>query len=76
MKKQVLFSLLLLMGIVALTGCAPGKERGLPAPGLTVQEVNLRHHEAIRTDMRQLQDDLDAFFLFDRPGRMHRLVVR
>jgi len=76
MKKQIIFSILLLAVVVVLTGCAPGKEHGLAAPGLTKQEVNQRHHEAIKTDLWQIQDDIDAFFLFDRPGRMHRLVVR
>jgi hypothetical protein len=62
--------------LTGLTGCASGKTHGLAAPGLTKEEVNQRHLEAIRTDMWQLQDDIDAFFLFDRPGRMNRLIVR
>jgi len=76
MTKQVVFSLLLVVAFVALTGCSPENTRGLGAPGLTKEQVNQRHHEAIRTDLWQLQDDLDAAFLFDRPGRMHRLIVR
>ena len=76
MIRQVVFSLLLLALIVALTGCSNGKAVGLAAPGLTKEEVNQRHVEAIRTDWWQLQDDIDAVFLFDRPGRMHRLSVR
>jgi hypothetical protein len=71
--------LLLVMAAViltGLTGCTSGKTYGMAAPGLTKEEVNQRHLEAIRTDMWQLQDDIDAFFLFDRPGRMHRLIVR
>ena len=76
MIRQVVYSLLLLAVIVALTGCTNGKAVGLAAPGLTKEEVNQRHVEAIRTDWWQLQDDIDAVFLFDRPGRMHRLSVR
>jgi len=76
MIKQIMFSLLLLAVIVALTGCSNGKAVGLAAPGLTKEQVNQRHVEAIKVDMWQLQDDIDAFFLFDRPGRMHRLTVR
>jgi len=76
MIKQVLFSLLLLAAFVAVTGCSSGKAVGLAAPGLTKEQVNQRHVEAIRTDWWQLQDDIDAFFLFDRPGRLHRLSVR
>ena len=62
--------------LTSLTGCTSGKTHGLAAPGLTKEEVNQRHLEAIRTDMWQLQDDIDAFFLFDRPSRMNRLIVR
>jgi hypothetical protein len=79
MRKTITTVLLLVMATViltGLTGCASGKTYGLAAPGLTKEEVNQRHLEAIRTDTWQLQDDIDAFFLFDRPGRMHRLIVR
>ena len=77
MRHKVVFSLLLLAVFVVITGCSPEKKVvGLAAPGLTKEQVNQRHHEAIKVDMWQLQDDIDAFFLFDRPGRMHRLVVR
>ncbi|MDH4203112.1 MAG: hypothetical protein OEV87_09475 [Phycisphaerae bacterium] len=79
MRKTITTVLLLVAVIVILTGvtgCSFGKTYGLAAPGLTKEEVNQRHLEAIRTDNWQLQDDIDAFFLFDRPGRMHRLIVR
>lgn len=71
MENQIVKWLLLTVVIIVsigLTGCA--------APGLTRAEVDQRHHEAIQTDLWQMQDDLDAIFLFDRPGRMHRMVVR
>ena len=77
MIKQVVFSVLLMAVFVALTGCSPEtKPWGLEAPGLTREEVNQRHVERLQTDNLQLQDDIDAFFLFDRPGRMNRWVVR
>jgi len=77
MKQKILFSLLLLTLFVVLTGCSANRNvYGLDAPGLTKEEVNLRHRDAIQTDLWQLQDDIDAFFLFDRPGRMHRMIVR
>jgi L-cystine uptake protein TcyP (sodium:dicarboxylate symporter family) len=76
MLRRVIFSLLLLAVIIAVTGCSNGKAFGLAAPGLTKEQVNQRHVEAIRVDMWQLQDDIDAVFLFDRPGRMHRMPVR
>jgi len=79
MRQTILTVLLVAMAAViltGLTGCSSGKTYGLAAPGLTKEQVNQRHLEAIRTDMWQLQDDIDAFFLFDRPGRMNRLIVR
>jgi outer membrane murein-binding lipoprotein Lpp len=78
MKNQIVIVLLLaaaMIGSVVLSGCsAPPMTWG--APGLTSKQVDQRHYEAIQTDLWQLQDDIDAFFLFDRPGRMHRLPVR
>jgi hypothetical protein len=77
MIKQVVFSLLLMVLFVALTGCSPEtKPWGLEAPGLTREQVNQRHLDSLETDSWQLQDDIDSFFLFDRPGRMNRMVVR
>ena len=74
--KQMIFSLLLLAVVIALTGCASGKAAGLAAPGLTKEEVNQRHYETIQVGWWQLQDDIDSAFLFDRPSRRHRLSVR
>lgn len=71
MKNQIVFSLLLITAVVVLTGLT-----GCAAPGLTRAQVHQRHVEAIQIDLLQIQDDIDAFFLFDRPGRMHRLTVR
>jgi len=62
--------------LTGLTGCASGKTYGLAAPGLTKEEINQRHLERIRTDTWQIQDDIDAIFMFDRPGRMNRLIIR
>jgi hypothetical protein len=51
-----------------LTGCG--------APGETWAEVNRRHHRVITTDMLQLQSDLDAWLLLDRPSRSSQFMVR
>lgn len=72
---------MVLLGVVivvltGLTGCTSGKTYGLAAPGLTKEEVNQRHLDAIHNDLWQLQDDIDAVFLFDRPSRINRLTVR
>jgi hypothetical protein len=77
MSRQVIYSLLLLLVLAAMTGCSSGKAVGLAAPGLTKEEVNRRHVETIENNTwMQLQDDIDAVFLFDRPGRLNRLSVR
>ncbi|MCI0499646.1 MAG: hypothetical protein L0Y36_08205 [Planctomycetales bacterium] len=71
MKNAIFMTLVIVMGVVllgGLTGCA--------APGLTKEQVHQRHYEAIQNDLWQLQDDIDAFFLFDRPGRMSPMMVR
>lgn len=72
----MLFAATAIIILSGLTGCASGNARGLAAPGLTKEEVNQRHLEAIHNDLWQIQDDIDAFFLFDRPGRLSRLSVR
>jgi len=79
MRHTIMTVLLLATAAViltGLTGCTSGKTYGLAAPGLTKEQVNQRHLEKLQTDNWQLQDDIDAFFLFDRPGRMNRLIVR
>lgn len=79
MRNKIMTLLLLVTMVVVmagLTGCKSEHVYGLDAPGLTRHEVNQRHYGAIRTDLWQLQDDIDAFFLFDRPGRMHRMTIR
>lgn len=63
------------MGLMGCTTNNIGKT-GLEAPGLTRQQVHQRHYEAIQNDLWQLQDDIDSFFLFDRPGRLSPMVVR
>ena len=76
MKKQIVLFVLLVSIFVTLTGCSSAPSMTWGAPGLTSKQVDQRHYEAIQTDLWQLQDDIDAFFLFDRPGRMNRLTVR
>ena len=77
MKKPVVIMLIAAFAmLVALTGCSSTPRLTWGAPGMTSQEVDRRHYEAIQTDLWQLQDDIDAFFLFDRPGRLNRLSVR
>lgn len=62
--------------LTGLTGCMSGKTHGLAAPGLTKEDVNRRHLDAIQNDLWQIQDDIDAFFLLDRAGRRNQLILR
>ena len=52
----------------SLSGCA--------APGRTAAEVNQRHRTTIQNDLWQVQDDVDAVFLLDRPSRLSDKMVR
>ena len=78
MKNRVVILVLLTAAVllsITLTGCG-GPKMTWGAPGLTSQQVNQRHYETIQVGLWELQDDIDAFWMFDRPGRMNRLSVR
>jgi hypothetical protein len=71
MKKVLLTLLLAVPAVLICMGLA-----GCAAPGLTKEQVHQRHYETIQNNLWQMQDDIDAFFLFDRPGRMSPMTVR
>ena len=61
--------LIVLLAVTVLaTGCA--------APGLTKEGVHRRHVETFRNDVWQLQDDIDAILMIDRPSRLSPMMVR
>ena len=69
MRKMNVLMLVWFMAAGAfLSGCA--------APGRTKAEVNQRHRDKIQNDLWQLQDDVDAVLLLDRPGRQSDKLVR
>ncbi len=72
MRKQLLLPVILVVLLAAVstltTGCA--------APGLTKKEVHRRHIETINNNSLQMQDDIDAVLLLDRPGRLSNMMVR
>jgi len=71
MRKNSILMLVWVLAIIAgvlMSGCA--------APGLTKNEVKRRHQDALQNDQWQIQDDIDAVFLFDRPGRLSDKMVR
>ncbi|MBE0537834.1 MAG: hypothetical protein IH624_19410 [Phycisphaerae bacterium] len=68
---RVLICACLLVSIaVSLLGCGGG------ASGETAAEVHRRHIDVVRTNNLQMQDDLDALFLLDRPSRLSSRYVR
>lgn len=46
------------------------------AAGETTSEVHQRHMRVINTSRRQMQDDIDALLLMDRPSRLSDKVIR
>lgn len=56
--------------------CLGALMTGCKAPGLTKQQVHMRHAEAIGQNLLQFQEDVDSLFLIDRPSRMSRMMVR
>lgn len=66
-KSWWIMGLVMSFGLL-MTGCK--------APGLTQQQVHMRHAETINQNMLQVQDDIDSIFMIDRPGRMTPLLIR
>jgi hypothetical protein len=63
----LVFVLAITTGLV-LSGCK--------ARGLTKEEVHRRHYDTIQNNMWQVQDDVDAVFLLDKPSRLSEQMVR
>lgn len=72
MNKHVLMPVILVVLLVVVsvlaTGCA--------APGLTKKEVHRRHMDTFQNDLWQMQDDIDAILMIDRPQRLSNMMVR
>lgn len=70
MKKQFYMICVILLTSAAglLTGCA--------ATGATQEEVHRRHVDTWSTQKLQLQDDIDAWLMIDRPPRTSRAYIR
>lgn len=71
MKKQS-FTMMMIVLLAAVTILATG----CAAPGLTKDEVHRRHVDTWDTRKLQLQDDIDAWLMIDRPSRLSRMYVR
>ena len=55
---------------VLFTGCA------MQAPGETADEVSIRHKRVIKTTMMQMQADLDAYMMLDKPSKLSDRIIR
>ena len=62
---------ILCVAILCLSGCIK-----LEGAGETKSEVNQRHMRVINANKRQMQDDIDALFLLDRPSKMSDKTIR
>ncbi len=65
---RVLISVLLFAWLVTMFGCA--------APGRTASEVDRDHARKLITENKQIQDDMDDFWMTDRPSRLSDKYVR
>ncbi len=64
-----LFCLFALCGVICcLQGCG--------APGETSSEVHRRHMRVINNNLLQVQDDIDALFLIDKPSKLSDKVQK
>jgi hypothetical protein len=54
-------------GLLVVNGCTVGESS---------DEVRVRHDRMLNNNLGRIQDDFDAVFLFDRPGRMSEQPVR
>lgn len=72
MRQQLFLPVILVILLAAVsilaTGCA--------APGMTKKEVHRRHIDMVNNNLLQMQDDIDAVLLIDRPSRLSDMVVR
>jgi len=64
-------------GIILIVLCAIGLSlAGCSSPGETSDEINVRHQRVLRNDLQQIQDDVDAVFMLDKPSRISDKPVR
>jgi len=60
---------LLLVVAICLTGCLNGTSQ-------TSSEISRTHGRVLRSSMQQMQDDIDAMLLLDRPSRLSEKFTR
>lgn len=71
MKKNRIITVVLVLAVITglcLTGCS--------GMGRTKQEVHRDHYNTVQHQLWQMQDDVDAVFMLDRPNRLSEKIVR
>ena len=67
---RIAFSLCVLCMITLyLVGC-------MSAPGQTSDEVQIKQMRTLKSNTKQLQDDIDTLYLLDRPSRLSDKAIR
>jgi len=67
--SRILYACLLVtIAVSFLSGCAHSYE--------SEAEVRARHDDVVKTNFMQIQDDLDYFFMLDRPSRLSKRYIR
>ena len=67
-RAMCLFGLSLM--VLVLVGCNMG------APGETASQVRQRHVDVSKTNLIQVQSDLDAVLLLNKPSRLSDKAIR
>ncbi len=68
-RATICLCVLALFAIV-LAGCNSG------TLAETADEVEIRHIQVYRTNIQQMQDDLDSIFMLKQPSRLTEMHVR
>ncbi|MBN1817086.1 MAG: hypothetical protein JW828_06970 [Sedimentisphaerales bacterium] len=65
-RSFLLLCILVLMGGCGLNG----------TPEETTDEVASRHKHILWNDMKQVQSDIDAIFMLDKPTKLNERIIR
>ena len=71
MRKHIAIGLVTGLALAAgacMSGCS--------SRGMTTAEVNQRHNRTIQNNMWQIQEDLDAILMLERPTRLSEQMIR
>ena len=61
---------ILIGSLAAFSGCAQA------TPGETAREVHIRRVGVVKTNWLEMQDDIDAVLMLDKPSRLSDKLIR